>query len=178
MNAEAVVKGIGDALTGTDPQLSNEEMREVLVALKKKVTDLQEARQQQTELQQIDEGRVFLAANAGKDGVVVTDSGLQYRILDAGSGQKPGPADKVTVNYKGTLINGNPFDSGEGATFALNGVIKGWTEGLQLIGEGGRIELFIPPELAYGRRGPMAHRTLIFDVELLKVDDSGGSLDR
>ena len=98
---------------------------------------------------------------------------MQYKIIEAGKGKAPVPSDQVTVNYVGTLINGNEFDSsykqGKPATFRLNGVIKGWTEGLQLIREGGKIQLFLPPELAYGSRGPMAHRTLIFDVELVSV---------
>jgi FKBP-type peptidyl-prolyl cis-trans isomerase len=114
--------------------------------------------------------------NAKKEGVVTTDSGLQYQIIEEGTGKAPSPTDKVTVNYRGTLINGNEFDSsysrGEPATFQLNGVIKGWTEGLQHIKEGGKIKLFIPPELAYGGRGPLAHRTLVFDVELLSVGDA------
>ena len=172
MNADAVVQGIEDAIAGDGGQMSIEEMRAVLVALKKQVTETQEAVERQTELQMIDAGKAFLEANAGKEGIMTTESGLQYRIIDAGADRKPEPTDRVTVNYAGTLINGNPFDSGEGVTFPLNGVIKGWTEGLQLIGEGGHIELFIPPELAYDRRGPLAHRTLIFDVKLLAIEDA------
>jgi FKBP-type peptidyl-prolyl cis-trans isomerase FklB len=172
MNADAVVRGIEDALAGADPKMTTEEMLAMLMALKKQVTENQEATQRQSELQIIDEGKAFLDANAGKEGIMTTESGLQYRIIDAGAGRKPGPEDRVTVNYAGTLINGNPFDSGEGVTFPLNGVIKGWTEGLQLIGEGGHIELFIPAELAYNRRGPLAHRTLIFDVKLLAIEDA------
>ena len=105
--------------------------------------------------------------------LVTTPSGLQYRILEAGSGKSPGPTDTVTVNYRGTLVNGHEFDSsydkGKPITFRLNGVIKGWTEGLQHVKEGGKIQLVIPPELAYGNRGPLAHQTLIFDVELISV---------
>ena len=172
MNADAVVSGIADALGGAEPKMTTEEMLAMLMALKKQVTENQEASQRQSELQIIDEGKAFLEANAGKEGVMTTESGLQYRIIDAGSDRRPTPTDRVTVNYAGTLINGNPFDSGEGVTFPLNGVIKGWTEGLQLIGEGGHIELFIPTELAYNRRGPLAHRTLIFDVKLIAIEDS------
>ncbi|MCJ7590624.1 MAG: FKBP-type peptidyl-prolyl cis-trans isomerase [Woeseiaceae bacterium] len=110
-----------------------------------------------------------MAENAGKAGVNVTDSGLQYRIIEPGAGKNPAATDQVTVNYRGSLTNGNPFDSGDGVSVPLNGVIKGWTEGLQLIKEGGTIELVIPPELAYGDRGPLAHRTLVFEVELISA---------
>jgi FKBP-type peptidyl-prolyl cis-trans isomerase len=111
--------------------------------------------------------------NAKKEGVVTTKSGLQYKILKEGSGKSPAATDQVTVNYRGTLIDGKEFDSsykrGKPATFRLNGVIKGWTDGLQLMKEGGKAELFIPPNLAYGSRGPLADQTLIFDVELISV---------
>ena len=124
-------------------------------------------------VQMIAEGKKFLEGNANKPGVIRTESGLQYEIVEPGTGRTPSPTDKVTVNYRGTQVNGEEFDSsysrGKPATFQLNGVIKGWTEGLQLIKEGGKIKLFIPSELAYGGRGPLAHRTLIFDVELISV---------
>jgi FKBP-type peptidyl-prolyl cis-trans isomerase FklB len=175
MDAEAVIKGIEDALSGTEPMMSPQEMHATLTELKRKVvaderTKLRKGRAE-TELLYLAEGKKFMEENVTKPGVKTTASGLQYRIIEAGKGKAPGPADQVTVNYRGTQINGNEFDSsykrGEPATFRLNGVIKGWTEGLQLIKEGGIIQLFIPPELAYAGRGPMAHRTLIFDVELI-----------
>lgn len=122
-------------------------------------------------------GEAFLAENAKKAGVVTTASGLQYQILTEGSGASPKASDNVTVHYRGTTILGEEFDSsysrGEPATFPLNRVIAGWTEGLQLMKEGAKYRFFIPSELAYGERG--AGRTigpnsaLIFDVELLKV---------
>jgi FKBP-type peptidyl-prolyl cis-trans isomerase len=179
MNAEAVVKGIEDALSGAEPLMSPQEMHATLTKLKRKVvaderTKLRKGRAE-TELQYLAEGKKFMEENATKPGVKTTASGLQYRIIEAGKGKAPGPTDQVTVNYRGTQINGNEFDSsykrGEPASFRLNGVIKGWTEGLQLIKEGGKIQLFIPPELAYAGRGPMAHRTLIFDVEVITVGD-------
>jgi FKBP-type peptidyl-prolyl cis-trans isomerase len=111
--------------------------------------------------------------NATKQGVQTTESGLQYEILEPGTGKRPGPQDQVTVHYQGTLIDGKEFDSshkrGKPATFRLDGVIKGWSEGLQLMQEGGKARFVIPPTLAYGDRGPLGHRTLIFDVELLSV---------
>jgi FKBP-type peptidyl-prolyl cis-trans isomerase FklB len=177
MDADAVVKGIEDALSGTEPLMPQKAMNGILMELKRKVVDDERKNlsknRREMELQYLAEGKKFMQENAAKPDVKTTASGLQYKIIEAGKGKAPGPSDQVTVNYRGTLINGNEFDSsykrGEPATFTLNGVIKGWTEGLQLIKEGGKIQLFIPPELAYGGRGPMAHRTLIFDVELITV---------
>ena len=120
----------------------------------------------------------FLAKNAEKDGIIERPSGLQYRVIRAGTGARPGSRDRVTVNYRGTLIDGTEFDSsykrGQPASFKLNQVIKGWTEALALMQEGAKWELFIPPELAYGERGSGQtigpDEALIFEVELLKVN--------
>ncbi len=125
-------------------------------------------------------GREFLAENAKNDSVTQTASGLQYMVLKEGTGAKPGPTDQVTVHYTGRLLDGTVFDSsvdrGEPATFPLNGVIAGWTEGLQLMSEGAKYRLFIPSELAYGEKGAgeqiLPNSTLIFDVELIKVEKS------
>ncbi len=123
------------------------------------------------------EGEAFLAANAKKPGVKTLPSGLQYLVLKEGTGKQPSATDLVTVHYSGTLINGTEFDSsyrrGQPATFPLNQVIKGWTEGVQLMKEGAKYRFFIPPQLAYGARGAGGvigpNATLIFDVELLSV---------
>ena len=123
-------------------------------------------------------GREFLAENAKNDSVQQTESGLQYMVLKEGTGAKPGPTDNVTVHYTGKLIDGTVFDSsvdrGEPATFRLDQVIKGWTEGLQLMSEGSKYRLFIPSELAYGDKSAgdkiYPNSTLIFDVELIKVE--------
>jgi FKBP-type peptidyl-prolyl cis-trans isomerase FklB len=175
MNADAVVKGIEDALSGAEPLITPGDMRTTLMDLRRKVVAAQKKSAVDLELKTVAEGEHFMEENAKKEGVVTTDSGLQYQIIEEGTGKAPSPTDKVTVNYRGTLIDGNEFDSsysrGEPTTFQLNGVIKGWTEGLQHVKEGGKIKLFIPPKLAYGDRGPMAHRTLVFDVELLSVGD-------
>ena len=124
------------------------------------------------------EGIAFLAENAKKEGITTTPSGLQYEILTEGKGASPSATDKVTVHYQGTTIDGKEFDSsykrGESITFPLNGVIAGWTEGLQLMQEGAKYRLYIPSELAYGANGAGAdigpNSTLIFDVELIKVN--------
>ena len=122
-------------------------------------------------------GREFLEKNAQNDSVKQTKSGLQYMVLKEGNGAKPGPTDKVTVHYTGRLLDGTVFDSsverGEPASFPLDKVIPGWTEGLQLMSEGSKYRLFIPSELAYGSQGAgdqiLPNSTLIFDVELIKV---------
>jgi FKBP-type peptidyl-prolyl cis-trans isomerase FklB len=180
MDADAVVKGIEDALSGAEPLMPQKAMNGILMELKRKVVDDERKQlsknRREMELQYLAEGKKFMQENAAKPGVKTTASGLQYKIIEAGKGKAPKPTDQVTVNYRGNLIDGNEFDSsykrGEPASFPLNGVIKGWTEGLQLIKEGGKIQLFIPSELAYGGRGPLAHRTLVFDVELISVGDN------
>jgi FKBP-type peptidyl-prolyl cis-trans isomerase FklB len=174
MNDEAVVQGIRDALEGAEPKMTPAEMNTTLMELKRKVVASQRQRNVEKELEYIKEGEAFMQQNAGKQGVVTTDSGLQYKLIKEGNGKSPGPQDQVTVHYRGTFIDGKPFDSSykknKPATFRVNGVIKGWSEGLQLMKEGGKSQFFIPQNLAYGKRGPLAHRTLIFEVELLKVE--------
>jgi FKBP-type peptidyl-prolyl cis-trans isomerase FklB len=173
LDAPALVKGAEDGRSGAEPALGEKEMREVLVGLKRRIVAGERAGRREAELEQLARGEKFLAENAKQPGVVTTPSGLQYRILGQGNGKRPGPTDSVTLNYRGTLVDGHEFDSsydrGGPDTFRLGGVIPGWTEGLQLIQEGGRIQLFVPPKLAYGDRGPLAHRTLIYDVELIAV---------
>lgn len=119
------------------------------------------------------ESNKFLSENRQKPDVVTTPSGLEYQVLREGTGATPKATDTVTVNYRGSLISGSEFDSGQGISFPLNGVIPGWTEGLQLMKEGAKYRFFIPPELAYGERGAgrvvPPNAALIFDVELVKV---------
>jgi FKBP-type peptidyl-prolyl cis-trans isomerase FklB len=173
MNAAAVVKGIEDAMAGGQPLISQPEMHETLVELKRRVVKSERVKKQAIQEQRIADGDKYMKENATKPGVQTTDSGLQYRIFKPGTGKTPKATDRVTVNYRGTLVNGNEFDSSDTkpATFALNGVIKGWTEGLQLIREGGKIQLVIPPQLAYGSRGPLENQTLVFDIELISVGE-------
>mgnify|MGYP003574318964 CR=1 FL=1 len=177
MNPAAVTKGIEDALSEAVPLMTPEEIQTTLTELKRTLVaqQKQKAEEQAAKLQA--DSKQFLEENAKQEGVLVTESGLQYQIIEPGTGKTPTPTDKVTVNYQGTLVDGKEFDSsykrGKPVSFQLDGVVKGWTEGLQLIKEGGKIKLFIPPELAYGDRGPLAHRALIFDVELLSVGEPG-----
>jgi FKBP-type peptidyl-prolyl cis-trans isomerase FklB len=177
MDAEAVVQGIRDALDGSNPQMEPEEMRSTLVKLKNKIVTDQKKRQQADAKEILDNSKAFLEQNSKKKDIISLPSGLQYRIIKKGNGKQPGPEDTVSVHYRGTLIDGKEFDSShkrnEPASFALNGVIKGWSEGLQLMKEGARWELFIPPELGYNNRGPLANQALIFDVELLSVGSDG-----
>ena len=125
----------------------------------------------------LEEGKAFLAKNAKEDRVTTTTSGLQYKVLRAGDGPKPTANDSVVCNYRGTLLNNKEFDSsykrGQPATFPVSGVIKGWTEALQLMPVGSKWQLFVPPDLAYGQRGAGAdigpNSTLIFEVELISI---------
>ncbi len=141
------------------------------------ITDYQTKQSKEQNAGILEEGEKFLAENAKKDGITTTDSGLQYEVITEGNGASPSATDKVTVHYVGTLLDGTKFDSsvdrGEPATFGLNQVIPGWTEGVQLMKEGGKYRFYIPYHLAYGERGAPPNipgfATLIFEVELLNV---------
>ena len=172
-----VVKGMQDAIAGNKPLLTEEETRAVLMQLQEEARQKQAAKAQEVGGANKTEGEAFLAANKTKEGVITTPSGLQYKILKAGTGPKPTAADTVVCNYRGTLLNGTEFDSsykrGQPLTFPVNGVIKGWTEALQLMPVGSKWQLFIPAQLAYGERGAGAdigpNATLIFEVELVSI---------
>jgi len=174
MNAEAVIQGISDALAGAEPRMSQPEMHETMVALKRRIEAEQRIRMGAESEAIRQAGIAFLKENRTKEGVQVTASGLQYKVLEEGSGLSPGPGDTVKVNYRGTTVDGHEFDNsykrGQPAEFKLGAVIPGWTEGLQLMKEGGKYELYIPSELAYGKRGPLAGQVLIFSIELLGVE--------
>lgn len=171
---DILIRGLMDAISGAQPQISQEQMRSTLLDLRRKLAMEQQAKRAKELQQRAEEGRAYLAENAKKAGVVSLPSGLQYKIIKDGTGKSPGSQDSVSVHYRGTLINGTEFDSSykreQPASFRLDGVIKGWTEGLQLMKEGAQWQFFIPPELAYGERGNLANQTLIFEVELLKVN--------
>lgn len=169
--------GIRDALAEAEPKLAEAEVMEVLQAFQEaKMAEQQKTFDSQSEKNR-QEGEAFLADNATKEGVVTLDSGLQYEVISAGEGASPGPEDTVEVHYRGTLLDGTEFDSsykrGVPATFGVNQVIPGWTEALQLMKEGAKWVLYIPPSLAYGpggTGGPIGpEQTLKFEVELLKA---------
>jgi len=177
LNADAVVKGIEDALSGAQPQMTQPKMNQALIELKRKIEADQQAKKRAmgAESEAIRQaGIAFLKENKTKQGVKTTDSGLQYRVIMEGTGKSPGPQDIVKVHYRGMTVDGREFDSsysrGKPAEFNVSGVIKGWTEGLQLMKEGGKYELYIPMELGYGKRGPLAFQALIFEVELISVN--------
>jgi len=173
----ALNRGMKDVLTGGKPAMSDDEIRATLMDLTKELQEKQTAANKEKTDKNKKEGSDFLAANKSKEGVVTTASGLQYKILKSGDGPKPTAGDTVVCNYKGTLIDGKEFDSsykrGQPATFPVGGVIKGWTEALQLMPVGSKWQLFIPSDLAYGDRqaGPdiTPGSTLIFEVELMSI---------
>jgi FKBP-type peptidyl-prolyl cis-trans isomerase FklB len=179
INAAAVVRGIEDALTATRPQMEEPTMRKTLVELKRKIVETQQTQKTSQAHVKHAASLAFLKENGKKDGVITLPSGLQYKVIKPGTGTHPTAQDNVTVHYRGTLVNGHEFDSSyrrnEPASFAVIGVIRGWTEALQLMAVGAKWELFIPPELAYGERGPLADETLIFEVELLSITESNKS---
>jgi FKBP-type peptidyl-prolyl cis-trans isomerase FklB len=177
INLDIYGSGIRDAFGGKEPQMSQEEIRATLTSLQQRLMAAQQKELKEKAAKNLEEGKKFLVENRKKEGIKTLPSGLQYKVLTEGSGKMPKAEDTVTVNYKGTLIDGTEFDSsykrGQPATFQVKGVIKGWTEALQLMKEGSKWQLFIPPELAYGERGAGRdigpNATLIFEVELLTV---------
>jgi FKBP-type peptidyl-prolyl cis-trans isomerase FklB len=171
-----IEQGIKDAIAGGKTLLTDDEARAALIQLQTDLRAKQEEKMKQAAVTNKKEGDEFLAANKTKEGVVTLPSGLQYKILKEGNGPKPTTSDSVVCNYKGTLINGTEFDSsykrGTPATFPVTGVIKGWTEALQLMPVGSKWELFIPADLAYGESGRgeiPPNATLIFEVELVSI---------
>lgn len=172
----ALTAGLSDAVGKKEPKLSEEEVKIVIEAFQARVTSEQEEAAKLSAETNLAEGQHFLAENAKKDGVVVLESGLQYKVLEEGEGEIPTADNVVEVNYKGTLINGTEFDSsfkrGVPAQFGVTQVIPGWVEALQLMKEGAKWELYVPAELAYGPGGTGGligpNQTLIFEVELLK----------
>jgi len=173
VDADAVAQGVLDALNGRESQVPRSALEEDFRIVG---TRMQEKQEQQTKAQ-AKIGELFLAENAKKDGITVTDSGLQYEIITEGSGEKPTASSRVKTHYHGTLIDGTVFDSsvdrGAPIDFPVNGVIAGWTEALQLMPVGSKWRLYIPHNLAYGERGAGASiapfSALIFDVELLDI---------
>ena len=179
MDRELVIKGFADSVNDKS-QLNEEEIIAALQEHDQALRPLVEKRQQEMMEESQEKAKAFLTENSEKEGVKTTESGLQYEIIESGKkgGKKPSLEDMVTVHYTGTLIDGTVFDSsverGEPANFPLNGVIQGWQEGLQLMGEGDKYKLTIPAELAYGDRPAGSippNSVLVFEVELIKVGE-------
>jgi len=177
IDVDLLARGIKDALAGGEMLLTEDQVREAFETLQKDLIAKQESKSKELAEKNKKEGETFLAENGKKEGVVTLPSGLQYKVIEEGSGKTPTASDTVTVNYRGTLIDGSEFDSsykrGEPASFPVGGVIAGWTEALQLMKEGAKWQLVIPSDLAYGERGagPVIgpNATLVFDVELIKI---------
>lgn len=181
-----VAQGIRAAMAGGKTLLTEAEAQAALTEVQTELRKKQMEKMQVTGEANKKEGDSFLEANKGKEGVTALPSGLQYKILTAGTGPKPSATDSVVCNYRGTLINGKEFDSsykrGQPATFPVNGVIKGWTEALQLMPAGSKWQLFIPSSLAYGERGAGGdigpNATLIFEVELMSIQEKAKTEDK
>jgi FKBP-type peptidyl-prolyl cis-trans isomerase FklB len=178
IDTPSLLLGVKDALAGSTPLLTDAEIDGALKQLSSQVQAKQDAELAKIGEANMKEGEEFLAANKTKDGVVTLPSGLQYKIVTAGTGAKPTAKDTVVCNYRGTSISGAEFDSsykrGQPSSFQVGGVIKGWTEALQLMPVGSKWQLFVPPDLAYGARGtpggPIGpNQTLVFDVELISI---------
>jgi FKBP-type peptidyl-prolyl cis-trans isomerase FklB len=176
VETEMLLRGLRDALQDATPAMSEEEMREARENLRQSLSGRPQNKAMSAAERNLYEGRAFLAKNRQQPGVSTSISGLQYRIIAPGNGKKPGPQNRVTVHYRGQLLDGTEFDSsyrrGQPATFPVQGVIPGWTEALQMMRPGAKWQLFIPSDLAYRDKdmpgiGPNA--TLIFELELLSV---------
>ncbi len=183
IDADAFSQGVKDAIEGAEQLMTQEEIMQEMQAFQQQQIAKQQEEAGKAAEQNMLEGEAFLAENGAKDGVMTTESGLQYKVITAGTGAKPTATDTVEVHYAGTLIDGTEFDSSytRGATvsFPVNGVIPGWTEALQLMSVGSKWQLFIPSVLAYGPGGtgggPIGpNATLIFDVELVSIKGSEG----
>jgi FKBP-type peptidyl-prolyl cis-trans isomerase len=178
-NLDAIIQGMKDGVAGSNT-ISAEQLQQLVAFYFKRKQDAVNNERVAEAQKMLKEGVAFLEANKTKEGVVSTESGLQYIILQEGNGKQPSATSSVTVHYHGTTPEGVVFDSsvnrGEPATFGLNQVIKGWTEGLQLMKEGAKFKFFLPQELAYGSNPPpggviKTYMPLIFEVELIKVND-------
>ncbi len=174
---DAYFRGLNDGRQGAAPLLTDQQIREAMDDFRKDVQAAQKAKLEEEGTKNKAAGEKFLAENKTKEGVQTTASGLQYKVVQMGTGPKPKTTDKVTVQYTGKLIDGKKFDSsldrGKPATFSLNSVIPGWTEGLQLMPVGSKFEFYIPSELAYKDHAPSAigpDQVLVFDVELLSIE--------
>jgi FKBP-type peptidyl-prolyl cis-trans isomerase FklB len=178
IDTDLLLKGLKDAIAGNKPLLEEAEMRTVMNTFKQEMAAKMAEETKKRGEKNKKEGEAFLEANKKKEGVKTLPSGLQYKVITEGTGKMPKATDTVTVNYRGTFVDGTEFDSsykrGQPATFPVKGVIKGWTEALQLMKEGSKWQLFIPASLAYGENAPPQigpNAVLIFEVELISVKE-------
>lgn len=178
IDREALRAGLEDVLTESEQRLPDQELQTVLTSFNEKVRAAMESRAAAEGEENRAEGEAFLAENGAREGVTTTASGLQYEVVRAGDGPRPTPGDRVTIHYRGTLIDGTEFDAsygGDPATFSVTGVIQGFSEGLQLMPVGSHYKLYIPGDLGYGVGGSAPdigpNATLIFDIELLEIPE-------
>ena len=179
VNLDLIIKGIRDMVSGTKPLMTEAEIRETMAVFQKEVTAKHAEQMKVVGEKNKKEGEAFLAQNKKKEGITTLPIGLQYKVLKAGTGKKPLETDTVTVQYRGTLIDGTEFDSsyrrGQPATFPVKGVIPGWTEALKLMQPGAKWQIFVPSQLAYAERGAGnqigPNATLIFEVELISIQE-------
>ena len=177
IDLELLLEGLRASVEGTETRFSDSVSQMLLATFQMEMNRVAGERTAREGSENMEKGNAFLAENRGKEGVQVTESGLQYKVLEAGSGESPDQDDIVSVEYKGTLIDGTEFDAsqpGNPVTFPVNGVIPGWTEALQMMKPGAHWQLFIPSELAYGPNGSPGriapNSVLIFDVKLISVE--------
>lgn len=180
LDLDYLVQGLEDGLAGTDPVLSQEEIQTAMQEFQQTMMAKQQEMAQAEGEKNTAAGNAFREQNGAREGVETTDSGIQYEVLTAGDGPMPTASDRVRVHYKGTLVDGEQFDSsydrGQPAVFPVGGVIQGWQEVIQLMPVGSKWKVVIPPELAYGERGspPVIgpQSTLVFEIELLGIEDT------
>ncbi len=178
VDSAEVAKGFSDVMEGKEPKFTEEQIQQIMQAAQAESSKNRDAESAGAADKNKKEGADFLAKNGKEEGVVTTKSGLQYKVMQKGDGAKPAATDTVKVHYHGTLLDGKVFDSsvkrGEPISFPLDGVIKGWTEGVQLMSVGSKFKFFIPSDLAYGDRGAGGDigpgATLMFEVELLAIE--------
>jgi FKBP-type peptidyl-prolyl cis-trans isomerase FklB len=177
VNPELILKGMRDGLSDADPLLTEEQIKETMTTFQQEMMAREQTRREQAAGRNLAEGKKYQEEYAEQEGVVTLPSGLRYKVLAEGSGKQPAASDTVKVHYRGTLVDGTEFDSSysrkQPAVFPVSRVIPGWTEALQLMKEGAKWQLVLPPELAYGEKGAGPHigpnATLVFEVELLEV---------
>ena len=172
LDSDIVAAAIKEVYEGKESRVSEEEVRATMMAFQAQLQEKRQAKVQQTSQENAQKGEAFLAENGKRDGVVTTESGLQYEVMTEGTGASPLTTDKVKVNYKGTLVDGTVFDQGEGVEFFANRLIPSWVEALPLMKEGSKWKIYSPAKLAYGESGTgniPPNSTLIFEMELLSV---------